>query len=53
MSDEKTYTLAEAQLLLSQKSCASQGHTFDVIVKFGGAPLKLTCTTCGRSWNVE
>jgi hypothetical protein len=53
MNDQaKTYTLTEAQKELARRECATHGHDWDVVVKFGGDPTHVLCSNCGRSWTV-
>lgn len=53
MTDEKRYTLAEAQLELNRKECAVFGHDWRVIEHGGGLPNGIVCQRCGISFKVE
>lgn len=53
-TDERRYTLAEAQQHLARQECFGHGHDFDVIVTVGsGTPQSVICSRCGESWAIK
>lgn len=53
MTDERRFTLDEAERELAQRECLAHGHSLDTIVVLGSSdPAALVCSRCGRSWRV-
>lgn len=52
MSEERTYTLAEARLILAREACGRSGHTYTHITTGTGALVRVVCDNCGTAWSV-
>lgn len=50
MSEQSTYTLAEAKHELQRRECATFGHSWDVIATLSG-PVAIVCA-CGVKYRV-
>lgn len=51
---EERLTREEWQRVQAREECAREGHDFETVIEGGtGIPVKILCSRCGRSWDVE
>lgn len=43
----------QARQIVAEYDCRMYGHSWDVIERFGGPPVRITCSRCGQGYAVN